>query len=255
MVSERVKVHIGLAAALLVLIVCFAFLIIGSLSRGDMHAALRGSVAPDFFLRDADNKPVALSDLRGNVVIVYFPGQTGNAIAPTTENSVAAAAGTLGAVADHSSLAQATPVDADLAKNAAKAASTADLAQLTAMCEQLRSPHLKVLELSNPLTVENSNAIPSAQPDPESAVQKLLDPSGDVARKYRVDNVDTKPTFFIIDPSGVIRYRGSSLQSGNAAMTDELLSPATQPSSCPQLIQTLLSSEALNLGMHASGHF
>jgi hypothetical protein len=55
--------------------------------------------------------------------------------------------------------------------------------------------------------------------------------------------------------SGVIRYRGSSLLPGNAAMTDELLSPATQPSSCPQLIQTLLSSEALNLGMHASGHF
>jgi peroxiredoxin len=255
MVSERVKVHVGLAAALLVLIVCFAFLIIGTLYRGDMHAALPGSLAPDFSLRDADNKPVELSDLRGNVVIVYFHGQTGNAIAPTTATSPEAAAGTLDLVAEQSPAVKSIPVDSQLAKKAAAAASRADLSQLTAMCEQLHSPHLRVLELTNPAGLDTSFALTPAQTDAEKAVQTLLDPSGDVARKYRVDNVDTKPTFFIIDPSGVIRYRGSSLQSGDTPVTDELLSPATQPSSCPQLVQTLLSSEALNLGVHASGHF
>jgi hypothetical protein len=127
------------------------------------------------------------------------------------------------------------------------------------MCNQVHDPRLKVLELTNPpnspSSLQDADPLTSLQDTADGQVQTLVDPTGDVARKFKVDQTDTKPTFFIIDPFGVIRYRGNSLQGGAAAATSELASPATQPSSCPQLVQTLLSTEAVNLGEQTSGHF
>ena len=237
MVSERIKVHLGLAAALIVLVICVVLLIVGSLYRGDLRAALPGSVAPDFALRDANNRPVELSELRGNVVIVCFRGQPGDAAVASTSTSTDQTAGS-------SQAADSTAV----AGTATEANS--DLLQLSAMCDELHNPHLKIFELTTPSEgLENSDPLPPSQAGADSSIRTLLDPSGDIARKYKVDNDNPKPTFFIIDPSGVIRYRGNSLQPGNAAATDQLLSPATEPSSCPQLVQTLLSSEAVNISL------
>jgi hypothetical protein len=59
----------------------------------------------------------------------------------------------------------------------------------------------------------------------------------------------------VIDPSGIIRYRSNSLRGDGASAADSLLAPATQPSSCPQVIQTLLSTEAVDLSLRAPSHF
>jgi hypothetical protein len=51
----------------------------------------------------------------------------------------------------------------------------------------------------------------------------------------------------VIDPSGIIRFRANSLESDGVSLAGELLAPATQPSSGPQVVQTLLTSEAVGL--------
>jgi len=258
MVSERVKVHVGLAAAVVVLIVCMVLLLIGTLYRGDLRAALPGSVAPDFALRDADGKPVELSALRGDVVIVYFRGQLGDAPAPSTSPSsllAAVPAAQASAAALARALATKTAGSGAPKADSAGASANADLSQLSAVCKQVNNPRLKVLEMTNPAGLQEADPGASLETSADGAVRTLIDPAGDVARKFKVDKTDTKPTFFIIDPSGVIRYRGNSLQAGAATATDELASPATQPSSCPQVIQTLLSTEAVNLGAAPSSHF
>jgi len=65
MVSERVKVHVGLAAAMIVLIACVALLVFGAIHQADPRAAVPGSKSPDFSLRDADHHSVELSEVRG----------------------------------------------------------------------------------------------------------------------------------------------------------------------------------------------
>jgi peroxiredoxin len=266
MVSERVKVHVGLAAAVVVLLVCLVLLLIGTLYRGDLRAGLPGSVAPDFALRDADNNPVELSALRGDVVIVYFRGQHGDAPAPSTSPSSVVAA--LPADQPHAVAAAAsetlslnTAASTALNTGTVSASASADLSQLSAVSQQIHDPRLKILELTNPAALQDApsvgtQSVGSFQADASAAVQTLIDPTGDVAREFKIDETDTKPTFFIIDPSGVIRYRGNSLQgAAAAAATNELASPATEPSSCPQMVQTLLSTEAVNLGEPSTTHF
>lgn len=262
MVSERVKVHIGLAAALIVFIVCVTLLIIGQVFEGDLHAALPGSVAPDFALRDAENNPVKLADLRGNIVIVYFHGNPPTNISdnlspsPATAPSVATAlpqqAGSLAGPAIAGADVAATGAGSLSLQSTATPASTTvpDLSQLSAICRELHSARVKVLDLENPAALASADPSLAAASSADGTIETLIDPTGDVARKYRIDEADTKPTFFVIDPSGIIRYRGNS-----AIETEQLLSPATQPSSCPQIIPTILSSEAINVALPESDHF
>jgi hypothetical protein len=257
MISERVKVHVGLAAAVVVLIVCMVLLLVGTLYRGDLRAALPGSVAPDFALRDADNNPVELSALRGDVVIVYFRGEPGDAPAPTTSPSVLSALPSAQSSPTPIASALPTKTAGSAVPNAGSPAAwaNADLSQLAAVCKQANNSRLKVLELTNSASLQLTDPVASLHTGTGGAVQTLIDSAGDVARQFRVDETDTKPTFFIIDPAGIIRYRGNSLQGSAATATDELAAPTTQASSCPQLVQTLLSTEAVNLGVPTPTHF
>jgi hypothetical protein len=252
MFSERLKVHIGLTASALVLMGCFALIIGGAIDKGDLRAGLPGTVAPDFSLRDADNKPVQLSELRGNVVVVYFHGQGANAAdgndvaacptsAPT--DSVDAAA-TAQLSQGRASIAA---VNVPTHNRPNKSAAVSNIAEVSAMCRDLHDPCVKLLDLEAFPSTSPSDSIATAPPTTRPAadstageVETLFDPSGDVAREFKIDKGDAEPTVIVIDPSGVIRSRGSSLQLG-AASTDDFLSPATQPLSSQQMAQTLFT--------------
>jgi predicted metalloprotease len=178
MVSERVKVHVGLAAALGVFV---------------------ASVSPDFSLRDAENQPVALSELRGNVVIVYFHGRDVSGLdASTTQPSevTAAEANTSSASAE-----QIPTANGSAAKTVSASSDDASptIAQLSAMARQVHNPRLKVLELdtlaslgntdSNSAVSDASAQLPTqSQAGTDSTVRTLFDLSGDVARKYKIDS-------------------------------------------------------------------
>jgi hypothetical protein len=241
MVSERVKAHLGLVAAVLVLAVCFSSIIAGAVYKGDLRAGLPGSVAPDFSLRDADNSPVELADLRGDVVIVYFRGTSGE------RPNIGAA------TAPSDSIASRRDSRAQPANHAAATATSAQspdapaVEQLSLMCHKLHNSHLKVLDLEEHAALATPDAAVLSLNSPDPSVRTLIDRTGDVARRFKIDQGDSKPTFFVIDPAGIIRYRGNDLSGGGAAPEDQLPLPATQPSSCPQIVQTLLSSEALSV--------
>jgi hypothetical protein len=255
MVSERVKVHIGLAAAVLVLIVCMVLILLGALHEGDLRAALPGSVAPDFTLQDSENHPVALSDLRGDIVIVYFHGQNTDTASSSSMVSQHAAAAAQPAAAGGTMASIEKPNRATSPVAFSAPAHATEIAQLSAMCLEWHNPRVKLLELETPQTETYPKRSPSDFIAPAKAVSTLIDSEGDVARKYRVDGRDARPTLFVIDSSGVIRYRGNSLESGAASFSSALSSPATQPSSCPRIVQALLSTEALSMRASATAHF
>jgi hypothetical protein len=150
----------------IVFIVSVALLLAGTLDRGDLHAALPGSVAPDFSLRDAENQPVALSELRGNVVIVYFRGRdlpgrdlpgrdlpgredAASDVATTQPSDAAALAASTIPASDPG---QPQLTDGPMTTSASASAddSSAAIAELSAMCREAHNSHLKVLELDSP---------------------------------------------------------------------------------------------------------
>jgi cytochrome oxidase Cu insertion factor (SCO1/SenC/PrrC family) len=274
MASERTRVQIGLIAAIAVFVLCMALIISGAMRRGDLNEGLKGSLAPDFSLRDADNRPVRLSELRGNVVVVYFGGHTPDsaessatppATAPSgsatansgTADSVTTDSGT--AVADQSTVNHSSSVNdssatlasasTPAAANAGRANSGAGISDIQQVTELCREKHVKFLNLQTPslLHPDEASAIDEngiVLNSNDGTIDTLFDTTGDVARRFKIDRENGKPTFFVIDPSGVIRYRGDTVSE---AAAEAMRAPATQPSSGQQMAQSLLSGEALNL--------
>jgi hypothetical protein len=284
MASERTRVQIGLIAAIAVFVLCMALIISGAMRRGDLNEGLKGSLAPDFSLRDADNRPVRLSELRGNVVVVYFGGHTPDsaessatppATAPSgsatansgTADSVTTDSGTADsvttdsgtAVADQSTVNHSSSVNdssatlasasTPAAANAGRANSGAGISDIQQVTELCREKHVKFLNLQTPslLHPDEASAIDEngiVLNSNDGTIDTLFDTTGDVARRFKIDRENGKPTFFVIDPSGVIRYRGDTVSE---AAAEAMRAPATQPSSGQQMAQSLLSGEALNL--------
>jgi hypothetical protein len=128
----------------------------------------------------------------------------------------------------------------------AQSPSAPDIEQLSLLSRTVHSHRLKVLDLEEHGAAHSFDAaVLSLQPK-DHTVETLIDPTGDVARRFKIDQGDSKPTFIVIDPAGVIRYRGNNLSGGGAIATDQSPSPTTRPSGCPQIIQTLLASEPLS---------
>jgi hypothetical protein len=251
MVSERIKVHVGLAAALIILIVCVGLLIAGSIFQDDLRAALPGTVAPDFALRDAADRPVELADLRGNVVIVYFRGQN------TDDGSNCPTSVPIDSMTSQRVATRLPPTAAAvqaIANKNLESASATDLPALSAMCRK-HSRHVKVLDLESSLSLANAGPPERSQQTDDCSVQTLLDPAGEVAREYKIDGSDTRPTFVVIDPAGVIRYRGNSRRDAGNLAAGQLLAPTTQASGHAQMVETILSSEAIEAATPLPAHF
>jgi cytochrome oxidase Cu insertion factor (SCO1/SenC/PrrC family) len=260
MLSQRTKVHAGLISAVVVLLICMSVIIGGAVRKGDLHAGLPGSIAPDFFLHDADNHPVELSDFRGNVVIVYYAGRASGA----TTLPAGAALPSRGPQPIESHAADPQSPQATALAPTARDKSVADLAQLSLVCRDIQSSRVKLISLQSlpdgdrPLPLDaplksGGDAGGDAAGSPEK-VQTLFDSNGEATRRLKIDVADAKPTFFVIDPTGVIRYRGNTLPVGEAASAKALLqTPATVPSSDQEVPQTLLTSEAATIA--TPGHF
>jgi peroxiredoxin len=191
MASARRTAQLGLGAALLLLIACFAVVVVG-LGRSDSSgAALPGAPARNFRLPDLNDHVVSLGDLRGRVVVMYFAG-----------------------------LASEPVYDPMLIELARQFQNESRVAMLAVYPE----PANPAAGIAAALRLHTARG--------QLPLATLIDPTLDVSRIYRVDR---DPTCFVIDQSGVIRFRGVLEADGPQ---DQILNQTRHA------IETLLSSAA-----------
>lgn len=202
MVSPRQVARLGLGAAFLVFISCLAVL---HSKASEARRALRAQpmhAAPDFVLPDAAGRQVQLSSLRGAPVVLCF-----RAIDCPVSNAY------------DSRLSEFARRFADPARNYRPVSLPSD------------SP----LPAPPPVSILSINVgagIPSGH---RTGMKYLLDPGGKVADEYAVE---VTPTFFVLDGSGQIRYRGSFDDNRNAAQAGSRY--------CQEAVECLLHGQPVN---------
>ncbi len=178
MLSPRGKARLGLGSACLLLLCSVAVLHTGATEARRAMRAQPSTAAPEFTLISAAGTPVTLSEHRGAVVVLYF-----SSIKCPVSNAYDARMAAFGRrwASD--------PRIHVLQVNSSTAATTpdAELARL-AVAAQTRAAGLNCCS--------------------------LVDSTAAVAKLYAVERT---PTFLVIDPSGIIRYRGSFDDNQDAA--------------------------------------
>jgi peroxiredoxin len=191
MSSARLRAQFGLLAAAVVFGVAFSIVLAGTFERPNLRVGLPGSPALGFRLPDPSGKMTHFASLKGRVVVLCF------ASSPETPY----------AAAQMSRLAQ-------LGEQFGPGAGV-KLVAIRSNTEEMTEDQQREIEL---------------QAEAGGRCQTLLDPTGHVARLYRIDQT---PTFVIIDPAGMIRYRGG--------MDDPSPDAPVTAMSFPSLIDLLLA--------------
>jgi len=166
MFSARLRAQLGLLTAATVFAVAISIVMAGTFERPNYRIGLPGSSALPFRLPDINGKIVLWSSFRGQVTVLCFASN------PETNE----------------------PAD-----------QMARLAQLAGQYGP--SSGVRVVAIrsnTEDMTPEQLHTLQS-QADQAGGCTTLLDPTGYVARMYRIDQM---PTFVIIDSAGTIRYRG-----------------------------------------------
>jgi cytochrome oxidase Cu insertion factor (SCO1/SenC/PrrC family) len=180
--SPRRRAQLGLAAAFAVLALSASTLLLVPRYSRPIAAADVGTVAPDFRLNDTDGRPVALSSYRGQAVVLFF----GSLHSPQTadyNDRIDELARRYAADSRVKFLA----VDVPTADDAATAPEDAALDRLRVRVD--------------------ANIV--GRPFPT-----LVDDHASIATRYSARDM---PLFVVIDPKGVVAYRGSFDNSQDVA--------------------------------------
>jgi peroxiredoxin len=157
-----------MVAAGCVFLAAISIVVAGALEKPLERVGLPGSPAASFRLPDLNGQMISLASLRDNVVVLCFNP------APTNTLSIA----------DANRLAQ-------LGKKYNSASDGVKLVQIYTGTDET-SP-------------DDMRQVQSRANDAGPHCLTLLDPTSRIAQRYSI--ADT-PTFLVIDPAGVIRYRG-----------------------------------------------
>jgi hypothetical protein len=166
MLTARLRAQLGLLTAATVLAIAISIVMAGTFEKPNYRIGLPGSPALTFRLPDINGKILLSSSLRGQVTVLCFASGLGSN----------------------------EPSD-----------QMTRLAQLAAQYGPTSG--VKVVSIrsnTEDLTPEQMHTLQS-QAEMAGDCTTLLDPTGYVARMYRIDQL---PTFVIIDSAGTIRYRG-----------------------------------------------
>jgi len=194
MISVRRRAQLGLLAAFCVLASAMATLVLAPRYSKPVAAADVGTLAPDFQLIDTDGRVFTLSQHRGEAVVLFF----GSVNSPST--------------AEYN-------------------ARVERLARMYASDDRVRFAAIDVTALGG----DDDRAAIDRQrlrSDPQISRRSfptLLDDHGSTASRYSARET---PTFVVIDPHGVVRYRGPFDNSVDLAF-------ATQPF-CAQALADVL---------------
>ena len=226
MVGEKRLAVFGIVSASIVGLGCVFVIIAGGLYRGDLRAS-QGSLAPEIVSRDVDNQALKLSGLRGGFVLVYFTPDLSDSIDTAYKS---------GSTGDEAKTQQ-------IARQTSNTSRFTDLKSLNQLSRALDAQQVTVLESrryenAGPMNLISLVAQGNETGEPtvrDSAgrhlTHMLFDADGDIARRFKVDAVATQSTLFVIDATGVIRYRGTCEQAAanfaGTSMTSRQISLGT----------------------------
>jgi peroxiredoxin len=192
----RLRAQIGLFAAFMVFVAAMSVVLAGTFEKPNLREGLPGSPAVSFRLPDLNGNLTSMAALRGNVVVLCFVADSGADTEPVEMTRLVQLASEFGVGSGVKLVAIHGNTEDMTPEQRAKVEAQADHAGLRCLT--------------------------------------LLDPTGHVARKYRIDQT---PTFVIIDSTGMIRYRGGiDDPSPDAPLT---------ATNFPQLIDLLLAERPL----------
>ncbi len=179
MLSPRVSAHLGLGAASLVLISSVCLLHSGASEARHALRARPSDSAPGFLLWDTSGRSQSLASFRGRTVALCF-------------SSIGC------------------PVSNEYRQR---------LADFVRRYSGDRRVEVLQINVGRGLPLPSGESSQPAQADSTEPIDArperlLLDPNCEVAARYAVD---LTPTFFVIDPEGIVRYRGSFDDNRNAA--------------------------------------
>jgi peroxiredoxin len=166
--STRLRAQLGLIAAGFVFLAAISIVVAGALEKPLERVGLPGSPAASFRLPDLNGQMVSLSSLRGNVVVLCFNPS------PTSNLSIT----------DANRLAQ-------LGKKYNSASDDVKLVQIYTGTDETSADDMRQVQ--------------SRATDAGPHCLTLLDPTSRITQRYSIQDT---PTFIVIDPTGVIRYRG-----------------------------------------------